>query len=322
MLTLSFRQKSATGIQEQGVNDERSGSCRAQVHVLCVMAVLLATVVSASRSDAQNRDPVPTTAMPFVDYPGPSANDEEPNGEDEPDEEDCTEWDGQTVYCDVIDGTIHLIGTPDDENVHFFMAPMSQDDPSYRVFVLVTHSDGTEEEFEFDNNEILASAGIFSKEDTPADFEIRLAIDMGCGDDVVVNGTPFGASAKLGAGDDRYRGGSGVDIAFGQSGNDFIFGGGSQDEISGGSGEDVLNGGIPADNVFVWPGIFVMNEFFMNPEGSVMDGWADIVDCGKDADKDWVFAETFSHPDGTQLLFDSVIHRDWASPVGTDQVNP
>ena len=219
MLSLSFRKKSPTGIQERGADDEPSGSQRASIHVLRALALLLATMLVAApteadeRSDAQSREPGPTTASPFVDHRGPSAGDEEPNGEDEPDEGDCPEWDGQSVYCDVIDGTIHLIGTPDDENVHFFMAPMSQDDPSYRVFVLVTHSDGWEEEFEFDHNEILASAGIFSKEDTPADFAIRLAIDMGCGDDVVVNGTPFDASAKLGAGDDRYRGGSGVDIA-------------------------------------------------------------------------------------------------------------
>ena len=299
----------------------------------CVAGFLAAVLVAstgtlpsiAGDSRSERGDETPSSIPGDIETdPNPSPNDDH-GEEDEPQEDECGPWDGERVWCDIIDGTIYVSGTSDDEQI-FIEVPLPQSEAEFenwefKITVLVTYTDGVSELFEFDETAILASAGIFSIEDVPDDFDVNFSIKTHCGDDVVVNTTGFDVYAELGAGDDRYSGDNGVDVVFGQSGDDVIFGGRSQDEISGGSGGDILNGGAAAENVFLWPGVFSWNQFLLNQYGVYKDSHADIIDCGKDADKDWVFAEPIAdHPHG--VLFDSVINRDWNSPVDTDVVNP
>lgn len=76
-------------------------------------------------------------------------------------------------------------------------------------------------------------------------------VDLGAGDDLFDSqlGQHRG-NAEMGWGDDIYLGGSGVDFATGNRGNDHLLGGAGNDLLLGGWGDDSLNGGAGNDGLY------------------------------------------------------------------------
>ncbi|MEM1010694.1 MAG: calcium-binding protein [Planctomycetota bacterium] len=102
--------------------------------------------------------------------------------------------------------------------------------------------DGTTLVFEVDGN--------FTRVD--ADGVTSINIRTGDGDDTVnvESSIDLPIDARLGSGDDVYRGGSGPDIVFAGDGNDTIFGSAGDDQLRGEAGDDALDGGWGRDSLW------------------------------------------------------------------------
>ncbi|WP_439625772.1 CAP domain-containing protein [Gemmata sp.] len=77
----------------------------------------------------------------------------------------------------------------------------------------------------------------------------RVVISAGGGDDVIRDGSGFGAFIYGGTGDDTIYGTGGDDRIYGGAGNDRIYGGAGNDVIWGGGGTDTVDGGVGTNNV-------------------------------------------------------------------------
>ncbi|MEZ6098327.1 MAG: calcium-binding protein [Pirellulaceae bacterium] len=232
----------------------------------------------------------------------------------------CDPWDGQLAYCDVINGDLIILGTADSEKIYIDVAAVDKVEPSILVFVIVKHSDGSTQHFLFDEMDILASAGIWSIEDIPGDFDPKIYVEARCGDDIVVNATETDMIADLGEGDDICSTGGGDDHIIGGPGDDIIFGGWGLDTIEGGVGRDILHGGAAADGVFGPLAEYHSAAFIADPIGKIEDGQRDILDCGQDADLDILVAEKSISSSGLEVIVDDLVNRDYNSPPGTDVI--
>jgi len=77
----------------------------------------------------------------------------------------------------------------------------------------------------------------------------RVVVSAGDGDDIIRDGSGYGAFLYGGHGDDIIYGNGGNDKLYGSSGNDQLFGGGGNDIIWGGGGVDVADGGDGVNSV-------------------------------------------------------------------------
>ena len=77
----------------------------------------------------------------------------------------------------------------------------------------------------------------------------RVVVSAGGGDDIIRDGSGFGAFIYGGNGDDIIYGNGGNDKLYGGSGNDQLFGGAGNDIIWGGGGVDIVDGGDGANSV-------------------------------------------------------------------------
>ncbi|MCA9173106.1 MAG: hypothetical protein KDB14_01265 [Planctomycetales bacterium] len=233
---------------------------------------------------------------------------------------ECDPWEGEHVYCDAIDGTIHLLGTPDHEGI--FIEHVDLGILDFAVQITVIHSDLSFEYFEFTRAELLASAGLdgWHPEAVNAVYMCRLNVHTDCGDDVVINQSMAGGYFDLGPGHDSFCGSHMSEVIVGGCGSDVIFGGGGADFIAGEAGSDYLSGGMPADGVFLFPGVFKTAAFLANPQGRVGDFYHDSLDCGQDADGDHILLEAHELDGGGLVSSENYFHLDWLSPPGTDMM--
>jgi uncharacterized protein YkwD len=77
----------------------------------------------------------------------------------------------------------------------------------------------------------------------------RVVVTAGAGDDIIRDGSGFGAFLYGGMGDDTINGNGGADRIYGGEGNDTLNGGDGDDIIWGGGGTDTLNGGAGVNTV-------------------------------------------------------------------------
>ena len=87
---------------------------------------------------------------------------------------------------------------------------------------------------------------------------VWIRVDVGNGNDIVVNNTGLGSTARLGTGNDKFTGGplkddvygnTGSDNISGLGGNDVLRGESDNDTVSGGDGNDVLSGSTGNDTL-------------------------------------------------------------------------
>jgi subtilase-type serine protease len=139
------------------------------------------------------------------------------------------------------------------------------------------------------------------------------AIDMGDGDDAVVNAGDIDGDVLLGAGNDTFRGGNVFGAIFGGDGDDVIRSGARDDVIHGGLGFDQLSGGRGSDT-YVYTDVAEANGVTLDGtdiiafrRGDVIDLSAIDADTTQDGDQAFTFT-TSSQPSGTagELLFQSV----------------
>ncbi|HWM47932.1 MAG TPA: Calx-beta domain-containing protein [Xanthobacteraceae bacterium] len=100
------------------------------------------------------------------------------------------------------------------------------------------------------------------------------AIDMGAGDDTVLNlaGGEIGGSVLLGEGADRFVGNASAEVVDGGAGDDTLTGGGGNDQLAGGSGADILFGGEDDDQLTGGAGADIL---FGGAGADRLDGGAD-----------------------------------------------
>lgn len=279
----------------------------------CTIAVATLLVAFASVSgEERSRHSRQLVPIPDDEIPGTPLF-----GDEEPEEQPCDAWDGESVYCDWIMGTLVILGTPDSESIFIFHT-FEEANPIGKILteVIVTHSDGSEELFEFSVDDIVASVGDLGDEDVlPSD----IYVDSGCGDDVVTNYTHFPITADLGSGNDRFTSYDGACTVDGGFGDDILFGSSETDVVNGGPGGDIISGGRPWPGVFTFGGGFNQAVFNLHPYGEIKDNCVDVLDCGPDGVIDVLLGETNSD---FPIVTDELLRRDYNSPPGTDLINP
>ncbi|MCE9562455.1 MAG: hypothetical protein K8U57_10420 [Planctomycetes bacterium] len=77
----------------------------------------------------------------------------------------------------------------------------------------------------------------------------RIVVSAGEGDDVIRDGSGYGAFLYGGDGDDTIYGNGGNDKLYGSSGDDKLYGGADNDIIWGGGGTDIVDGGAGVNTV-------------------------------------------------------------------------